>query len=330
MSHYKLHAMKKIKLLILSVLIILTSVLKAGTTVDARFVVAADGSGDFTTIGEALEACLAVQDSETLIYIKSGTYREKIHIDSILSNVCLLGESAEHTIISYGDYAALNDMGTFKTYTMKITGDDITLENLTVENTAGFTAGQAVALHVEGDRFKAISCRIIGNQDTLYASGKNSRQYYGECLIEGSTDFVFGSATAIFDHCTILSKKNSYITAANTPEGKSFGYVFRNCDLTAAPGIDKVYLGRPWRDFARVVYICCRMGEHIAPEGWHNWSKPEREKTAFYAEYACTGPGSDRSQRVSWSHQLTKDQAKAYTNENIFRSCNTWDILAPQ
>jgi pectinesterase len=293
---------------------------------EKRLIVASDGSGDFQTIGEALEVSRAFQDEETVIYIKNGTYREKLHIDSFLSRIRLLGESAEKTIITYDDYAALNDMGTFRTYTLKITGNDITLENLTVQNTAGFTAGQAVALHVEGDRFKAINCRIIGNQDTLYAAGDNSRQYYRDCLIEGSTDFIFGSATAIFDYCTLYSKKNSYITAANTPEGTEFGYVFRHCKLTSQEGVDKVYLGRPWRDYARVVYLNCHMGAHIEPEGWHNWSRPEREKTAFYAEFESRGPGSAAGQRVTWSHQLTGEEAAEYTEENIYRHCSFWKV----
>lgn len=318
--------MKKVTLLFLALLLIPGFILMSASGVDAKIVVAADGSGDFTTIGEALDACPASEGSETLIYIKNGTYREKIHIDSCLSNVRLLGESAEQTIISYGDYADLNNMGTSRTYTMKISGNEITLENLTVENTAGFTAGQAVALYVLGDRFRAVNCRIIGNQDTLYASGDNSRQYYSDCLIEGSTDFIFGSATAIFDACTIHSKKNSYITASRTPEGTEFGYVFLNCELTADPDIDKVYLGRPWRAFARVVYLYCQMGDHIVAEGWHNWSKPEREKTSYYAEYKCSGPGSDTSQRVEWSHQLTDEEASNYTMENIFRLCSTWEV----
>lgn len=318
--------MKKITPILLGFLIIYFADLRAGTNPEPRFVVAADGSGDYTSVSEALNACRAFQDTITLIFIKNGTYREKIHIDSFLSNIRLLGESAEKTIITYNDYADLNDMGTFRTYTLKVNGNDITLENLTIENTAGFSAGQAVALHVEGDRFMAINCRILGNQDTLYASGKDSRQYYSNCHIEGSTDYIFGSATAIFDHCTIHSKKNSYITAANTPEGKTFGYVFRHCKLTAEPEFDRIYLGRPWRDFARVVFLNCQMGNHIVAEGWHNWSKPEREKTAFYAEYGCTGPGADRSHRVSWSRLLTKEEANTYTNENIFRHCSTWDV----
>jgi len=297
--------------------------------VDAHMVVAADGSGEYSSIGEALEACLVLQDTATVIYIKNGIYREKIHIDSFLTHIRLVGESAEKTIISWGDYAKLNNMGTFRTYTMKITGNDVSLENLTVENTAGFDAGQAVALHVEGDRFKAVNCRIIGNQDTLYATGDYSRQYYRDCLIEGTTDFIFGSATAIFDYCTIYSKKNSYITAARTPKEHSYGYVFRYCELTASKDADRVFLGRPWRDFAKVVYLYCQMGDHIVGEGWHNWSKPEREKTAYYAEYKCTGPGSVTSQRVAWSHQLTKEEASTYTNEHIFRSCSSWEVNIP-
>ncbi len=318
--------MKRITLLVLSFMLLPGFKLMSATEADAHMVVANDGSGDFTSIGEALEACLVLQDTATVIFIKNGTYREKVHIDSFLTHIRLVGESAEKTIISYGDYAKLNNMGTFRTYSMKISGNDITLENLTIENTAGFSAGQAVALHVEGDRFRAIKCRIIGNQDTLYSTGDNSRQYYRDCLIEGTTDFIFGSATALFEGCRIHSKKNSYITAARTPEGTDFGYVFLNCELTAAPDIDRVYLGRPWRDFARVVYLYCQMGDHIVAEGWHNWSKPEREKTAYYAEYKCSGPGSDTSQRVSWSHQLTDAQAQEFTNENIFRICSSWEL----
>jgi pectinesterase len=318
--------MKKITLLILSLLWLPGLDLWSVSETEAHMVVAADGSGDYTRIGDALKACIVLQDTSTVIYIKNGIYREKVHIDSFLTHIRLVGESAEKTIISYGDYAALNNMGTFRTYTLKVTGNDIRLENLTIENTAGFDAGQAVALHVEGDRFQAIHCRIIGNQDTLYATGDNSRQYYRNCLIEGTTDYIFGSATALFEDCTLHSKKNSYITAARTPEGASYGYVFRNCELTSEAGIDRVYLGRPWRDFARVVYLQCRMGAHIVPEGWHNWSKPEREQSSYYAEYGNTGPGADTSQRVSWSYQLSDEEAARYTREHIFAICDTWNV----
>jgi pectinesterase len=164
------------------------------------------------------------------------------------------------------------------------------------------------------------NCNILGNQDTLYASGKGNRQYFKDCYIKGTTDFIFGSATALFENCTIHSKKNSYITAASTPEGIEYGFVFKNCKLTADENVTEVYLGRPWRIYAKTVFINCEMGNHIKPEGWHNWSKPEAEKTSFYGEYNCTGAGFKSQSRVSWSHQLSKSQAKDYTVENILAS----------
>src|SRR5690606_14235697 len=130
---------------------------------------------------------------------------------------------------------------------------------------------------------------------------------------EGTTDYIFGGATAVFDSCTLHSKKNSFITAASTDYGNEFGYVFRHCKLIADPDVTQVYLGRPWRDYARVVFIECDMGAHVKPEGWHNWNKPEREKTAFYAEYKSKGPGGDASRRVSWSRQLKEKELKEYS-----------------
>jgi pectinesterase len=124
---------------------------------------------------------------------------------------------------------------------------------------------------------------VLKNQDTLYAAGQNTCQYYDSCYIEGTTDFIFGAATAVFACCTVHSKTNSYITAASTPEGKPFGFVFLNCKLTADSGINKVYLGRPWRDYAKVAFLNCGMGGHILPVGWDNWSSPAREKTSFFA-----------------------------------------------
>jgi pectinesterase len=160
------------------------------------------------------------------------------------------------------------------------------------------------------------NCNILGNQDTLYASGKG-RQYFKDCYIEGTTDYIFGSATAYFENCHIHSKKNSFITAASTPEGSEFGYVFKNCKLTADDEITEVYLGRPWRIYAKTVFMNCQMGKHILPEGWHNWSKPEAETTTFYAEFENSGEGYQSLNRVSWSHQLDTTEAEKYTIENI-------------
>ena len=186
--------------------------------------------------------------------------------------------------------------------------------------------GQAVALHIEGDYFIAENCQLLGNQDTLYASGHKSRQYFKNCFISGTTDFVFGAATAIFYNCELYSKANSFITAANTSKEKKFGFVFIKCNLTADSNVTKVYLGRPWRSYAKVVFFNCYMGKHIAPEGWHNWNKPEREKTAVYSEYNNKGEGANSNKRVDWSNQLTERQAKAYNVEQIFKIESVWDI----
>jgi pectinesterase len=281
--------------------------------------VAPDGSGDFKTIQQAIDASRSFPDKRIKIFVKNGVYHEKLVVPAFNNRLSLIGESAEKTIISWDDYFGKMEKGrnsTFYTYTLLVEADEFYAENLTIENTAG-PVGQAVALNIRGDRCVLRNCRILGNQDTLYTDGLNSRQYFDSCYIEGTTDFIFGGSTVLFDYCTIYSKKNSFITAASTPQGKSFGYVFRNCKLSAADSISKVYLGRPWRDFARVVFMYCELGGHIIPAGWSNWSGTERDKTAYYAEYGNTGKGADPSQRVPWSHQLTKDQSAQYTLLNI-------------
>lgn len=296
--------------------IVVASFLSACTSKNEnRFVVAANGSGDFKTIQEAVNA-IPVTGKVFTVFIKSGTYKEKIVINEYFNKIRFIGEDARNTIITYDDYSGKGDINTFTSYTIKVLGSDLRFENLTIQNSEGLR-GQAVALHVEGDRCVFKNCRIVGNQDTLYANGKKSRQYFKNCHIEGTTDFIFGSATAVFDHCEILCKKHSYITAASTTKSQEFGYVFMRCKINAAPGITKVYLGRPWRDYANVVYLNCKLGAHICPEGWHNWSKPEREETVYYAEFDNTGDGADLSHRVPWANQLTAEEAEKYTIENI-------------
>jgi pectinesterase len=284
-----------------------------------EFTVSPDGSGDFTSVQAAVDASKAFPDQRVIIHIKNGTYREKVKIPACNTRLSLIGESVEKTIITWNDYFSKINRGrnsTFYTYTLMVEADDFTMENVTVENSAG-PVGQGVALHVEGDRCVFRNCRILGNQDTLYTAGQNSWQYFTDCTIEGTTDFIFGAATVLFEDCTICSKADSYITAASTPQDRPYGYVFLHCKLTAREGVTKVYLGRPWRDYARTVYIHCEMGAHILPAGWSNWGGTQRDKTAFYAEYGNTGPGSVTSGRVPWSHQLTKRQAKRYTLGNI-------------
>jgi len=283
--------------------------------------VAPDGTSDYTSIQKAIDNCKSFPDKRITIYVKNGVYREKIVVPSCNPQISLIGEDPEKTIITNGDYFDKMNRGrnsTFFTYTLLVIADDFHAENITIENSAG-PVGQAIALFVRGDRCVFRNCRITGHQDTLYTDGFNARHYFENCYIDGTTDFIFGPSTALFKYCVIHSKKNSYITAASTPQGNSFGYVFLDCKLTADEGVDKVYLGRPWRDYAKVVFIRCEMGQHILPEGWSNWSGTERDKTAFYAEYANTGAGSAASQRVAWSHQLTRKEAKKYTPANILK-----------
>ncbi|MEQ3106555.1 pectinesterase family protein [Bacteroides salyersiae] len=286
-------------------------------------VVARDGTGEYRTIQEAVEAVRAFMDYTVTIYIKDGLYKEKLVIPSWVKNVQLVGESAEGTIITYDDHANIDKMGTFRTYTVKVEGNDITFKNLTIENNAA-PLGQAVALHTEGDRLMFIHCRLLGNQDTIYTGREGTRLLFTDCYIEGTTDFIFGPATALFERCTIHSKRNSYITAASTPENVEFGYVFKNCKLTAAPGVTKVYLGRPWRPYASTTFLNCEFGSHIRPEGWDNWRNKENEKTARYAEFGNTGEGAATTGRVKWAKQLTSKEALRYTIENIFTDSSNW------
>ncbi|MEB2777784.1 pectinesterase family protein [Algoriphagus sp. D3-2-R+10] len=285
--------------------------------VEHDIVVAQDGSGHFKTIGEALDAIRVYLPKPLTVYIKPGIYKEKLTILGPVINVTFEGENPENTIISFDDYASKDNMGTFETYTLKVLGSSLTFKNLTIQNTAG-SVGQAVALHAEGDRLVFENCRFLGDQDTMFASGENSRQLYKNCYIEGTTDFIFGSATALFDNCVIHSKADSYITAASTPEWVEYGYVFKDCKLTADAGVKKVYLGRPWRDFAKTVFIDTEMGAHIVPEGWHNWGRENAEQTVFYAESGSFGSGAISDSRIDWSYQLRKEDLKKYSNDLIF------------
>lgn len=287
-------------------------------------VVARDGTGDYRTLTEAMEGIRAFMDYKVTVLVKKGVYKEKVILPSWLENVDFIGEDVEKTIITYDDHANINKMGTFRTYTLKVEGSSITFKNLTIENNAA-RLGQAVALHTEGDRLVFVNCRFLGNQDTVYTGAKATRLYFLNCYIEGTTDFIFGPSTALFEGCTIHSKANSYITAASTPEDIEVGYVFRNCKLTAAPEVDKVYLGRPWRPYAATVFINCELGKHICPAGWDNWRNPENEKTARYAEYGNTGEGADETNRVKWAKLLTKKEAERYKEPDfLFKICSHW------
>ncbi|MBW8333865.1 MAG: pectin esterase [Prolixibacteraceae bacterium] len=326
-SSFGVNGKLKILLIVLAALLISFH----SKAINYDFVVALDGSGNFASIQKAIDACKAFPDARIFIFVKNGTYKEKLVVPSCNTQLSIVGESADKTIISYDDYFDKINRGrnsTFYTYTLKVEANDFHLENITVENTAG-SVGQAVALHVEGDRCVFINCRFLGNQDTVYAAGRFSRQYFYNCHIEGTTDFIFGEATTLFENCVLHAKANSYITAASTPEGKPFGFVFLNCKLTAASEVNKVYLGRPWRSFAKVAFVNCELGSFITPEGWDNWSKAENEKTACFAEYNNTGAGASTVTRVSWSVKLSEKDAAEYSKDHILMSSG-WDKYSPK
>lgn len=295
--------------------------------------VAKDGSGDFKTIQNAINSIRDLGPGEALIKIKSGIYNEKVVIPSSKHWITIEGENKENTIIINDDFSGkLNPLtneklNTFNSYTFLVVGDNIKISNLTIKNSS-CNQGQAVALHVEGDQFVMKNSKILGCQDTLYSATDHSRQYYENCYIEGTTDFIFGQAIVVFKNCEIKSLANSYITAAATSKDNQYGFVFIDCHLTAKEGVTKVYLGRPWRPFAKTVFINTTMESHILPEGWNPWKGdkmfPDKEKTAYYAEFKSFGIGANPGKRAEWSHQLSRKELKNYSLERIFKKSDNW------
>lgn len=310
-----------------------------------------NGNGDFKTILEALNSI----ENDTLpveILIKAGIYKERIEITR--PNLTLIGENRENTIITYDYYAKMKmEDGslrrTFRSYSVLLDGQNISVENITFVNSSGFgkEVGQAIAVYAEGDLLTFKNCSFLGSQDTLFtgplppkviepggfigpkefAPRNNSHQLYENCYIRGDIDFIFGSATAYFDHCEIFSqnineKVNGYITAPSTPQDQEFGYVFNHCHFTSNCPKESVYLGRPWRNFAKAVFLNCELDEHIKKEGFHDWNKKDAHNTIFFAEYNSFGTGANDSFRESWVKILTKEEAKKYKKENVLADFN--------
>lgn len=288
-----------------------------------KITVAKDGKGNFTTVQSALNSIPSGNKDKYIINIRAGLYKEVVIVDATKDFISFVGEGKDKTIISFDNHAGTklpngDSLNTWTCASVFIYGNDFHAENIGFENNAGFTAGQAVALRVEGNRASFINCSMTGNQDVLFLSGSGVKHYFQDCYIEGTTDFIFGAATAAFERCHIHSKKNSHVTAASTNSIIPYGFVFFNCRLTADSSINKVSLGRPWSPTASVTYINCWMDKHIVPEGWNNWKNPANETTARYAEFGSTGPGANPSMRAKWSRQLTEAEAKQYTLKNIF------------
>ncbi len=320
--------MRKLILLLLAIVALQAHAANKYDNPDTLFV-SRDGTAEFRNIADAIEVCRAFMGYHKVIYVKKGTYKEKLVMPSWLTNIEIFGEDRDQTIITYDDHANIKlpetgkPMGTFRTYTLKIEGCDITVKNITIENNAA-KLGQAVTLHTEGDRLVFLNCRFLGNQDVIYTGVGGTRVYFNGCYIEGTTDFIFGPSTAWFENCQIHSKADSYVTAASTPADQPYGYVFYHCQLTADPNVTKVYLGRPWRPYAYTLFKECELGAHIVPQGWHNWKNPANEKTARYLEYGNTGKGSAKEGRAAWTRQLTKKEATVITIYNVFHQDNSW------
>lgn len=289
-----------------------------------QFVVAQDGTGNFRTVQEAINAVPDFRKKLTTIFIKNGIYKEKLILAGCKTMVRLLGEDREKTVLTYDDYNAKKnifgeDKGTSGSASCYLYGNDFSAENLTFQNSSG-PVGQAVAAWVAGDRSRFKNCRFLGFQDTLYTFGYGSRQYYKDCYIEGTTDFIFGSSTAFFEDCTIFCKPGGqFIAAASTPDTARYGYVFQHCKIVGDALAGSYYLGRPWRPYAKTVYLHCELGAMIKPDGWDPWGKKSNQKTAYYGEYQSTGTGASAASRVAWAHQLTAEQAQLYTREKVLR-----------
>ncbi|MEK4286699.1 pectinesterase family protein [Paenibacillus sp. FSL P4-0502] len=291
-------------------------------------IVAQNGTGDYKTINDAIQAAPDNSALTTIIKVKNGTYKEKVLVPSSKMNISIIGESREGTVLINGDSAKTTgsdgkEMGTSGSYTLKVAATDFTLENMTVENSAGRDAGQAVALYAEGDRGVYRNVKLLGYQDTLFAD--KGRAYFVDSHIEGTVDFIFGNSAAVFENNVIQSAGAGYVTAPSTATGKP-GYVFINNRLTASEGVaaGTVDLGRPWREYGSSTFINTEMGAHIRATGWHEWYEG-RSKTARFSEFLSYGEGANAASRYSWSKQITAEEAAAYTIEAVLGGSDGWN-----
>ncbi|MCR5033603.1 MAG: pectin methylesterase [Lachnospiraceae bacterium] len=312
---------------------------------------------EFSSIQEAVDSIPEDNEVPVLIRLSPGVYEGPITINKPYVTLEGDSPETTRITGRLGAFEILEDgikRGTFRTQTVFIDTHDFTARNITFENAAGFgrLAGQALALYVDGDHITFDHCHLLASQDTLFAAPlppkevepggfrgpkefapRNvGRHYYKDCFIRGDVDFIFGGATAYFENCELFSQKTDdepasndpdtqkiygYVTAASTPEGRPFGFVFDHCRLTGNCPDNSCYLGRPWREYAKVVFLNCEMGPHIRPEGWHDWGKDFAHDTILFAEYHSTGPGAHPGKRAAFSRQLTDEEAAAYTIDHI-------------
>lgn len=323
-----------------------------GQAINADIVVALDGSGDFTQIQDAIDAVPDNSSIPTVIYLKRGLYNtEKLIVPATKTNVVLIGESRDETIISYfiydcqaggfngkcpaADAQQWSGDNIASSATLTVMADDFQAENLTIENTAG-PVGQAQAITVRGDRVVFRNCNLTGYQDTIYLWSNGKRSYFEGCLIVGRTDYIYGGGTAFFQNCEIRSWGGGWITAPATAQNEPFGYVFNQCQLTyalnsprAGDDGDLVRLGRPWQNYPKVAWLYCEMTDQIHPQGWGDtWNMPYAATSTdlHLYEYMNTGPGADMSGRAGWAglRSLTAAEAANYTVQNVLGGSDGW------
>ena len=290
--------------------------LSAGSAHAYDFVVAQDGSGDFTTVQAAITAVPDRRPGRTTIFIKAGTYNEKITVPTTKPRLTLIGENRDTTIITSDDYTAVRGVDVYDTLTCYVQAKDFGARNLTFANTAGDVGQGTFALWIEGNRAHFKNCALLGYQDTLYTSGHYA--YFRRCFIEGAVDFIFGPSTALFQGCAIHCLDYGYITAADTPEGRPYGLVFKGCTIYGDAPVGSVYLGRAYGDYANVAYVDCVMDDEIEPEGWDDFDDAAKQATTRFVEDDDTGPGADVADRVDWSYQLTAAADANYSLNTVF------------
>ena len=320
------------------------------------YIIASDGSGDFTSIQQAIDAIPGGGQAPTILLLRMEEFHERVVVNK--DNVRIIGEARDRTVITASGCAKDpnpdgTERGTFLSATFMVTGNNVEVENLTIRNDAGDgrDVGQAVAVYAAGDRGVWRNVRMIAHQDTLFCGPlmqkvvdfiaprqggaecvesigdstlTHSRQYFEDCFIQGDVDFIFGPYRCWFERCTLfMNKRAGWYTAANTPEEQPYGLVFHNCRLTGECEEGQARLGRPWRKFARTVFLNCEMDEHVAPQGFTDWDEA-KIVTERYAEYGTTGARADQSTRHPSQKRMTATEAADYSVQEVLGGWDGW------
>lgn len=299
---------------------------------------------DHETVQEAVKAAPDNGERRFVIYIKEGVYEERVRIPLKKRNVVFLGDGMGKTVITGSGNVGLQGMTTYNSATVGVAGDGFVAKDLTIQNTAGANAHQAVAFRSDSDLSVIENCEFIGNQDTLYAH--SLRQFYKSCRIIGNVDFIFGNSAAVFQDCEILvrprqarpekGESNAIAAHGRTDPAQSTGFVFQNCMVNGTeeymklyyskPKVHRNYLGRPWKEYSRTVFIHSYLEALITPQGWMPWTATGdfALKTLYYGEFENSGPGSNLTQRVPWSNQVPAEHVLSYSVQSFIQG-NDWN-----